>query len=127
MKLKLTNPTLDQIDAAVAEHVAGWKLEMFMTNPPKPTGAGIPPGGIAKDIAPIPRFTRSADAVLPLLEKWEYVDVNRDKDFERGPWGVAISSKRDVAQLFIGSGSTMAIAACIALLRAHGVEVEFTQ
>lgn len=64
-----------------------------------------------------PRFSTDANAVLPWLEKWLYVDIHRDEDFAVGPWAVAISREREYTPLFNGHGKTFARAACIALIR----------
>jgi len=95
----LNNPTDDQLDAAFAEFVSGWKrvvtptLSAFDTNGlcfgtysiPSPIEAFEKDGVILRDA---PRFTRSADAVLPWLEKQVFTQIQR---YDRKPfWRVML-------------------------------------
>jgi hypothetical protein len=113
--MKLTKPTPDQINAAVAEYVAGWKRIKEAANItfeiPSTGARGTPPP-----------FATSADAVLPLLENGEDIAQIRYLRYSTGryAWEVSLNSS------FSGSGETFPFGLCIALLRAHGVEVEFT-
>lgn len=121
-KLKLTNPTDDELSAAVAEHVAGWK-HVFKGNhtqivygyPPIPTGRGC-------GDAIVPGFATSADAVLPLLEKCQHFDHNWNC-VHKQHWVWVKIEGRDKA---VGSDPVFARAGSIALLRANGIEVEVT-
>ena len=117
--MKLTNPTNEQINAAVAEYVAGWKKIPEATNiafeVPETGARGTPPD-----------FATSADALLPLLEKLIRFDVYATGNASASQgcrvyvWDHDDNEHRGVAQ-------ALPLAACIALLRAHGVEVEFTE
>ena len=122
-KLKLTTPTDDELSAAVAEHVAGreWdeiagKFWNFEADKTRGSFSLIP-------------FATSADAVLPLLEKWgdfcvsryggEYIiELNRFEMLPDGREGDYVQHQGDDVKL--------PRAACIALLRANGIEVEVT-
>jgi len=116
--MKLTDPTEDQINAAVAEHVAGYSFyglaKMWIEDANQPAG-----------FSPIPRFTRSADAVLPLLEKDGECEIS-SPDPATPHWTVKYSSYHNGCG-FYGEGKTFPLAACIALLRAKGIQVEFTK
>lgn len=69
----------------------------------------------------LPSFATDANAVLPLLEKFVYVDINRDADFEKGPWSVALGVRLSVdSELWIAVAPTFARSACFALLKAQG-------
>lgn len=116
--MKLTNPTDAELNAAFAEHVCGWKrlqkTTQIVFEVPATGARGTPPG-----------FTTSADAVLPWLEKaklWNTQGVSAEvcrktryitqvMDYERN-----YHEDRD---------ESFAKSAVIALLRAHGVEIEF--
>jgi len=120
--MKLLNPTDDELNAAFAERVAGWTCRTVddlsgERTYQRPDGANI----VMERV-----FTQSADAVLPWLEKrfrWEC-------DFTGTGYQVWVSEMppgpRKMADC-VGSDKTFPRAAVIALLRAHGVEVEFTQ
>lgn len=78
----------------------------------------------------IPNFTQSADAVLPWLEKWATVNIVISVDVH-----VTISETPAMKScppvingdsvIQLSTPNAVAKAAVIALLRAHGVEVEF--
>lgn len=120
MSMKLTNPTDEQLNAAFAEQVCGWKWRTF------PDGA-CPEikhwrdvyGNIVSIHWPKYSFTTSADAVLPWLEKRQWVRVELCA-FGEPKWGISVMHGP------IGMADTFPRAATIALLRAHGVEVEFS-
>lgn len=104
---------LDALDAAFAERVAGFSRE--------DAEAGYKPGEDNSVWAP--RFTRSADAVLPWLDKAIYWDSS----YCNGQHHVFVNEmRRDVTNRadYGHAAQTFAHAATIALLRAHGVEVE---
>lgn len=107
MKLSLKAAAPEEINAAVAEHVAGFTVRNgYITNVHGDDEEAIPP------------YSTSADAVLPLLER--YSEWNMDANYpepgrERFVCWVENSS---------GTADTFPLAACIALLRAHGVKVE---
>lgn len=111
--MKLTNPTDDELNATFAEKVAGLRgpddyrsreLWEKLKNTP---------------------FVTSADAVLPWLEKAEWFNVSRPSNDGKGHFycEVDLDSKNEVEA--IAYADTFPKAICIALLRAHGVEVEF--
>jgi hypothetical protein len=113
--MKLTDPTEDQINAAVAEHVAGWRHD--------PDEGWRDQNGIPNTGVDYMDFTRSADAVLPLLEKnfavWSYHN-------DRPPGHFCADIDRENTRLIEAYGA-FPLAACIALLRAKGIEVVFTK
>lgn len=110
--MKLINPTDLHLDAAFAEHVAGWmqceRLGRMVWYDPE--------GG--HEINP-PRFTESADLVLPALEKQRAWVC--EKTWDSDEYTVRVSNPLAITARSI----SFAKAAVIALLRAHGVEVEF--
>jgi len=154
--MKLTDPTEDQINAAVAEHVAGWRpteqqIDAWVTWAHVSGCDTSREAAIATaKLCDRPAFTRSADAVLPLLEKMKgdgfWVNI---KDHTNGiqcgkrDWLVIISNFDDCCDPdegddgFLKKGQpmiyregvapTFPLAACIALLRAKGIEVVFTK
>jgi len=114
--MKLTNPSNDELNAALAEKVAGWKACSSHTMLASCPNMEF---GYDENVA-IPPFTQSADAVLPWLEKsdrwWTYESAANLMTLWTG------GDEEDVE-----AEGPFARAAVIALLRAHGVEVEFTQ
>jgi len=133
--MKLTNPTDDQLNAAFAEKVAGWhnlKHGVYGSGAPErePSWHGTPPQRKA-GIWGIPRFTNSANDVLPWLEKWRMLrDVDRSVGINLAincarHWHVKLNDEQD--DDYFASADTISRAAVIALLRAHGAEVEFTK
>jgi len=114
--MKLINPTDNELDAAFAEHVAGW-THVYLGGPgyvwkhPRPSDGEL-------SIYPLERFTAYADAVLPYLEKCRYITTATFVPTQQ-KWCVGIGGDSGTASIF-------ARAAVIALLRAHKVEVEFT-
>jgi len=129
MSTILDNPTDDQLNAAFAEHVAGWK--------PMGCVALVGPGDPFLYEVPGERqwrnkeaWTRSMDAVLPWLEKHKSLSVCRVTRLispgvfdDQGPlyWGVHLGDWKNRAE-----AGTPSKAAVIALLRANGVTVNFT-
>lgn len=127
--MKLIDPTDDELNAAFAEKVAGWfKCERL--------GREVyydPEGG---HVLPheLPRFTQSFDTVLPWLEKWRdrpYLYRMLQIDATHDGWEVKMAQPdrdKDGQQWFWRiKAPSLPRAAAIALLRAHGVEVEFTK
>ncbi len=115
--VKLLNPTDDQLNAAFATEVAGW----FRTERLGKQVIYDPEGGhvLIGDTRCMPKFTRSFDAVLPLLDtiKWHVTTMDGGFTFViRGPGPNATCTHPELAT-----------AAVLALLRANGVEVEFTK
>lgn len=125
-KPTLVNPTNDQISAAVAEFVAGWKRTPEEAKSVWCTGKRGPGRTMFRNkCSP---FATSADAVLPLLEKYGAIA-------SRLPlvWSITLAEKTpDDGQIYSvkvlarAKATTFPLAACIALLRAHGVDVTFT-
>lgn len=120
---KLIKPTDREIDAAVAEHVAGM---VPVSN--CPCGEGCTDSWQNPDgsVEWLPRFSGYVDVVLPLLEKWKEGNTlfiaGTNIGSERA-WGVeSIDNSRNVRVFERGVSLPRTI--CIALLRAHGVEVE---
>lgn len=115
--MKLVNPTDDVLDERFAIAVAGWKRT-------KTKDAGDPSWNTGTDCISqgsgfayrVPRYTKSADLVLPWLEKSKLVDVV----FGVGIWSVIVNANNQA------DCKSFPRAAVIALLRAHGIEVEFT-
>jgi hypothetical protein len=119
----MKNPTDEELNAVFAEKVAGW------------TRYAIPGvrdiwhnGMLSKDsfqfrMGEPPRFTTSFDAVLPYLEQFDGHTNGPDISFQQGQWEVVLNgcTTRDRAV-----HGWLPKAAVIALLRAHGVTVEFT-
>lgn len=71
------------------------------------------------------RYTTSSDAVMPLIEKTGFVVTV----FESGVWSVEIKEETGAGETYdcktVGEedGPIFAFTACIAVLRAHGIEV----
>lgn len=75
-----------------------------------------------------PEWTKSADAVLPWMEKWRMgADVDRSVTMNLAincgrHWCVIL--RDDLGDDYFGSHMSLPASAVIALLRAHGVTVE---
>lgn len=110
--MKLTNPTDEELNVAFAEKVAGWmqceRLGRMVWYDPE--------GGHEMHV---PRFTEYADLVLPLLEKCRSWIC--EKTWDSPCYTIRVSDPKPITQ----RSDTFPRAAVIALLRAHGVEVEF--
>lgn len=115
--MKLTNPTDAELNAAFAEKVAGMEIVGLARMWIRSGSNGH---------APIPHFTTSADAVLPWLEKtaWDAAGGLNAEAVVRCDTRPQVHIRED--KRFIAQAGTFPLAAVIALLRAHGVEVEFT-
>lgn len=138
--MKLTNPTDDELNAAFAEKVAGWIAPTSESPYTESSSVGCPQVNLDfywKDNRGLccdgPRFTTSADAVLPWLEKWHDADAqNRDVRICRrlaGDWLVTLRTRTNPWEQWVDQweeDGDFPRAAVIALLRANGVEVEFT-
>lgn len=103
----LRNPTDAQLENAFAEHVAGFLSIRH--------GYGYP-NKDATGVVKVPPFTRSADAVLPWLEKHDAIVTHSVKEAD---WRVVILGGR------CDSDKSFPRAAVICLLRANGVTVTF--
>lgn len=122
--MKLINPTLGELDAAFAEKVAGWvefKAPMFNGAPSMPYTHFDQSGRPRVGADP---FTRSMDAVVPWLEKW---NESWEISFYNGTWNIAVESPKGPMLYGWVKDTSLPLACCIALLRANGVEVEFTK
>ena len=128
--MKLIDPTDDELNAAFAEKVAGWtrffseNLGAALFHPP-----GLPDAANVNKRFEVPRFTQSADTVLPWLEKWRdgnTLFIAGTSIFGERAWGVDLIDNSQNFRQFVKDPS-LPRAAVIALLRAHGVEVEFTK
>jgi hypothetical protein len=128
--VKLVNPTDDQLNAAFAEKVAG-----YFSNPvfkPQHSWCRKSPTGeivVLDGLGALPPFTRSMDAVLPWLEQC----LSARCENLIGGWNVKICYRGELTPSNpLGHCYSEAMnrvlprAAVIALLRAHGVEVELT-
>lgn len=130
--MKLIDPSDEELNSAFAEKIAGWVITERRTD-----GAmyGHPNSAPSYDVAEcppglIPNFARSADAVLPHLEKmgeWSQYYHKGSPESER--WSVGVDRIIPHGSGWAGQAkaSTFARATTIALLRAHGTEVEFTK
>lgn len=121
--MKLIDPTDDQLNVAFAEYVCGWiRRDMGKIGThKKPDAFHSARGWECNEINPT-QFTTSSDAVLPWLEKC-YCQIGF------GPaWRVTIEGGRtNKINAATHLDDSLPRAAAIALLRAHGVEVEFTK
>lgn len=109
----LTEPQrLAAINEAVAVHVS--KLEnLHWIDHVRVYGGAYP------DVRSLPDYATSADAVLPLLDKFFYIwSAERDSYM---PTEEAYSA--GTPKLSWCTAPTLALACCFLLLRAHGVEV----
>ncbi len=132
--MKLLNPTDDELNATLAEKIAGWRDVSFeegedadvesRTIYPWMGMAGWPPDGRKRRL--IPQFTKWADSVLPWLNKhspWR-ADGGGEHGFMVQVWKgpspdgncYATANNRDLCR-----------AAVVAILRANDVDVEFTK
>jgi len=130
-KITLTNPTDDELNAAFAEKVAGALAvcDGMMRLPDAKCGKQA-----FESWKRYPEWATSADAVLPLLERdgwdWEHRFSTSWTAKKQTLESVTIwgPSKEFVARHdYVKGECTFPRAACIALLRAHGVEVVFTK
>ena len=126
--MKLTNPTDDELNRAFAEKVAGYyvKEEFPGTDFPFTAWQGDRPlshhrwASAKGPLEHINSFIESANCVLPFLYKrhWE---VQQTSSASR-PIRVVLDELHGP----YGESNTFPRAAVIALLRANGVQVEFT-
>lgn len=120
--MKLIDPTDDELNAAFAEKVAGWKrLDCCLWD----VGYDIGNPWCRKRsdgvwISNHAKWTRSADAVLPWLEKRGYSIIYRG-----GMYDVRVYDDDGDNEAGRAYENCLPRAAVIALLRAHGIEVEF--
>lgn len=127
------------INAAIAKHILGKKL--YYADGKHGTawcgGCGLFSAGgkhlafsiIARKlhgspcVEEIPLFSTSLDAVMPLLEKWHPWSILRSYLVSNEPSKAyqAMVWKKGIH--YYGHGSTPAIAACMVILTANGIEV----
>lgn len=79
----------------------------------------------------IPRFTESADLVLPWLHKNHPLRIDYRGHYagdycDSNEWRVTVWKDSNMMEYAFAKDKTLARAAVIALLRAHNVEIEFT-
>ena len=136
MKLRLINPTNDQINAAVAEYIAGWTDIRFeegedvdiesRTIYPWEGMRGKPPGGEARRM--VPAYSILPNFVLPFLEK-EFISFKWNPGDRLLEWlqpHVGAPATWEFCFASVPLDHAFSLAACIALLHVHGVEVEFS-
>ncbi len=106
--MKLTNPTGPELNLAFASEVCKWTVDELSEK--------VIHGGAD--------FVKSADAVLPWLEKAHWKRISHGM----GKWALEVTLSPTAGSPDSGESShpSFAKAAVIALLRAHGVEIEFT-
>ena len=66
-------------------------------------------------------FAASADAVLPYMRSYEYVDISREHEDPPREWCVVVAVTRE-SRIYIGQSPSFARAACIALILAKRAE-----
>jgi hypothetical protein len=108
----LTNPTDDQLNSVFALTVAKWTFD--------PDEGWRDEHGFSGTAVDYHDFTRSMDAVLPWLDK----TAGQDGFWRMTSNGSGVSVVINYEQYAVAA--TPALAAVIALLHAHGVEVLFT-
>jgi len=119
-RIELSKLIFGEITALVAEHVAGIPVELHVSR----NGRGLV---IEKETGKTcDSYATSADAVMPLLEKFAWRGAgNRCGSTHASTvlvWGKDGREYMGQADHTHGKNS-FALAACIALLRAHGFEV----
>jgi len=121
MKPKLVKPSDRELDEAVAEYVAGWRRVHGEWRSPQKSDAIERTGICTDELEHPPFYSTRADAVLPLLEKmvWFYVETQNSS-----VWLVHVSTGNLSEDHYKARADTFPRAICLALLRAHGVEVE---
>ena len=120
--MKLIDPTDDALNAAFAEHVAGFSF------PTAPSDGRCDEWRGAN-------YRGSADVILPWLEKYRdraagssMATICADYASQAPFWTVIVGPAiKDQGDLFRGDHESLAKAAVIALLRAHNIEIEFTK
>lgn len=137
--MKLTNPTDWQLNSNFAVEVAGWSWKIEGDNCVcwyNEDGCFMGGRNDGEPWDGIPKFTQSADLVLPWLEKWHdsgrgpvLMGTIHSAAMQRTGWMVQVRdadlSKNAPRDFEIISWS-LPYAAVVALLNAHGVEIEFT-
>lgn len=136
--MKLTNPSDDQLNAAFAENVAGWtrygpnkgeKRSVICRLCGPERGQTMLVWKDGKLGGCYPDWAGSADAVLPWLEKMGEFSQYYHKSFpDAERWSVGVDRHEPHGTGWAGyaKAETFSRATTIAILRAHGVEIEFT-
>lgn len=130
--MKLINPTDDELNAAFLEHVTNQVVchEGAWSSFIAGAGSMIKSRECSHDncLPFVPSFTTSADAVLPFVQN-HYCEIKywTGAAGERPCWRIGIEGEPTTRCGGQGDGLSFAKAAVIALLRAHGVEVEFSK
>ena len=111
-----------ELDALCAEKVAGWRdvMPAGYVDPESGTTYYTPTGGTFHNPfrRQIPSYTTDPAAVLGLLEKYDWIAGNHLLD---GDYFCEINYPES---RIIERAPTFALAATLALLKAHGVETE---
>lgn len=120
--MKLLNPSDDQLNACFAEKVAGWINQGRAKGVPALSNRWVLPDRSLVE-APL-QFTNSADAVYPFLPRDKFGDFFT---IDGGFMGYRVCIRGETGHIkFEGQSESGPKAIVLALLRAHGVEVEFT-
>lgn len=110
--------TNEELDRLVAEKVAGWlyleAAHKFDDGTVCRIDAWCDPSGRFGDL---PRYSTDASAALPLLQRHDDWDARR-----RNSSRIRVTVYRP-SEEFEGEDESFARAACLALLKSHGVEV----
>lgn len=128
--MRLVNPSDADLQEAFAVNVAKWTFITFPTGACPNIKHWKDSGGKHVSIHMDGRWIDSADAVLPWLEKNGVVRTDYVKASANYQWRVDIFESIAGAEHAPKGWANDAMfprAAVIALLRAHGVEIEFTQ
>ncbi len=116
MKTISANITDNELSALVAEHCAGWTRHEY------PIFTGWTHKDVPRETDRPPPYATSADAVLPLLEKWKFVKASR---WVESKWLVSMSDDlNEHSHKFLGYAPSLPRAACFALLGAVGCTVK---
>jgi len=132
MKPKLVKPTDRELDEAVAQYVAGWRREYGEWRSPEKTAAIEQTGICTDDLEYPPFYSTRVNVIWPLLESHHWIaHSNGMTGSTHGYPHCSVKVKNSAgnwyeADWFSGDSIAQSFprAICIALLRAHGVEVE---
>ncbi len=133
--MKLTNPTDEQLNAAFAEKVAGWKRTGRRDNTGEiwTNAEGVDLFDFSADLKSALQpddfgFCTDANAVLTWLER-HYLTAKywTGQAGERPVWRIGVERAKSYQKSGQHTDMSFARAAVVAMLRSHGVEVEFTK